>query len=363
MTVLLSQSLDIMMDKGASDLYLTVGYAPVYRVHDKTYTANQPVLAVEDIEQMVSALLNDEQHAVFHRDLEYNLALNWQDASRFRVNFFWQQQLPGIVVRQVRSDIPDMTSLGLPALCEDMVSRKKGLIIVSGASGSGKTTTLASMLQYRNRVQCGHIVTVEDPIEFVHTHAKSLVTQREVGVDTDSFAQALKNALRQKADVIAIGEIRDSETMEHALHFAETGHLCIATIHAVDAPQTIQRMLNVFDADAQRRHLGTLAQHLLMIMAQRLVRNVSGDRSLITEVLLNEGGVRTLIEDGDILDIKEAMLRHTDRGMCVFDESLIRLFERGVIDEDTLLCESDSTANVKLKIQSLKMQARLGDQE
>jgi twitching motility protein PilU len=339
----------------ASDIYMACGALPSLRVEDRIMplTQYQP-LTKEKINEAMEFLLSENQQDEFQATLELNTAYFWQPdgdetQARFRINVFQQQQLPGMVLRRIKTVIPTLEQLGLPAVYGELIMEKRGLVLVTGPTGSGKTTSMAAMIGHRNQKGSGHIITVEDPIEFVHAHAGCLVTQRDIGIDTYSFAMALKNALRQRPDVVLIGEIRDKDTMEHALTFAETGHLCLATLHANNANQAIERVLNFFSEDKHPQVLQGLALNLKAILSQRLVETKTHGRTIAVEILRNQGLLTQLIEEGKVKEIKEVMEKNQDQGMQSFDQSLFDLVKRGIITEDVAVLEADNPANLRLR--------------
>lgn len=343
--------LDVMVKEDASDMYLTVGYPPSIRNKDGNIAPLTKVtLRQEDIERIINEILNDDKKDEFESTLELNISVARDDGSRFRFNFLRQQQRSGIIIRKINTKIPTIEELGLPAVYSEMVMRKRGLIILASPGGSGKSSSMASMLGFRNLYGSGHVLTIEDPIEYVHEHGRCIFTQREVGSDTFSYGMALKNALRQRADVIAIGEIRDREAMDHAMRFAETGHLCLATLHSNNAAQAVDRMVNFFPDDARSYVLTTLSQNLLAIFSQRLLPNLAGARSLAVEVLRNEGLIKSLIADDRMGDIRDAMERGRSTGMQTFDQSLIQLYTSGKISFDVAVAEADNPSSLKLRI-------------
>lgn len=345
-----AEILQEMVDHDASDMYLTVGRPPSYRTGEQITVIDELPLKSSDIEKITDQLLDEAKKSEFKTTLELNIALKWKDTSRFRVNFFRQQHNTGLVIRRIKTVIPTMESLRLPEICVKLVMKKKGLIVLASPSGSGKSTSVAAMLDYRNQFGSGHILTIEDPIEFVHEHKGCIFTQREVGIDTYSYGMALRNALRQRADVVIIGEVRDRETMEHALNFAETGHLCIATLHSNNSYQAIERMVNFFPDEIQKHILSMLSQNLEAIISQRLIPNKVEGRSLASEILLNVGLVKNLIYDGRIVDIKEHMEKQQGLGMQTFDQDLLVLFRKGEITEEMALAEAENPPQLKLKI-------------
>jgi twitching motility protein PilU len=350
--------LALCVEKNASDLYLTVGTPPTFRFGSQMQLHGDTPLSEEDIVQSLSSLVSPEIMEEFQSTLEYNTAINWKNTARFRVNIFRQRQHTGVVLRRIQTSIPTIHDLSLPKIYSDLIMEKRGLILLVGPTGSGKSTSLASMLEHRNLNGSGHIVTVEDPIEYMLEHKQCIITQRDVGIDTYSFGIALKNALRQTPDVIVIGEIRDRETMEHAIVFAETGHLCLATLHANNANQAVERVINFFPEERHRQVLLNLSLNLKAILSQRLVPNVHNTRSIALEILLNQGLIRNLIQEGRVKEIKDMIEKGRDEGMQTFDQALIDLFVAGEITEDMALAESDNPANLRLAIKQHEMSRR-----
>jgi twitching motility protein PilU len=302
------------------------------------------------IKEIAYSLMTPEQIKEFEATLECNFAISKKDVGRFRVNIFRQRGEVGMVVRHIKTDIPSIDSLGLPAVLRDLVLRKRGLILVVGSTGSGKTTTLASMIDHRNETSNGHILTLEDPIEFIHPHKKSVVDQREVGIDTLSFENGLKNAMRQAPDVILIGEVRDMEGMKNALAYAETGHLCLATLHANNANQALERVISFFPEDARTGLLLGMSMNLLAIVSQRLIPGKQSKRVAASEVMINTPYIAELIQKHKLADIKEIMADSNDIGMNTFDQSLFKLYANGKIDEENTLANADSRNDLSLKI-------------
>jgi len=346
--------LEEMIKRQASDLYLTFNSAPVIRVGDGIMRTSEVALGDADIARYLGQLLTPDQADEYQSTLEFNLAFAWKDEARFRINVYRQQTHDAIVVRRIQMEIPNLEMLKLPPLYGDLILQKRGLILVVGPTGSGKSTSLAAMIGHRNTHGSGHIVTVEDPIEFVHRHGTCIVSQRDVGLDTYSYAIALKNALRQRPDVIAIGEIRDREVMEQAIYFSETGHLCIATLHANNASQAIERIVNFFPEERHQQILMNLSLNLRGILSQRLVTGTDGGRILALEIMLNHGLIRQLIEEGKINQIREMIAKGATDGMKTFDQSLGELFIAGLISEEVALAEADSSTNLRLEINSRK---------
>jgi twitching motility protein PilU len=353
--------LDEMVSRKASDLYLTIDCKPAFRVNDAIVYHDSEVLADEHIARFIPQLLSQEQQDEFRSTNELNASVSHDRFARFRVNVFRQQAHDGIVIRRIETNIPSLEVLNLPPIYGGLAMLKRGLILVSGQTGSGKSTSLAAMVGYRNMNGSGHIITIEDPIEFVHQHNHCIITQRDVGIDTYSYALALKNALRQRPDMVVIGEVRDREVMEQAIYFAETGHLCIATIHANNASQTIERVINFFPEDRQQQILLNLALNLKATLSQRLVSTESGGRTLALEIMLNRGLIRQHIEQGKIRQLREMIEKGTSEGMQTFDQHLFDLYQQQIVSEEVALAESDSPANLRLMIQSKKTSGRTVD--
>ncbi len=346
----LKEYLAHMISEDASDIYFTVGLPPVFRIEGITFQSEEPFLTADETQALALSIMNERQRKIFEQEYEMNLALYYPELGRFRVNIFRQRGCTGLVFRQIKVHIQTIDDLGLPQTLKEIVLAKRGLVLVVGATGSGKSTTLAAMLDYRNTNQHGHIVTIEDPIEFVHEHKKSIVTQREVGFDTHSFFNALKNMLRQAPDVILIGEIRDSETMDDAITFAETGHLCLATLHSNNANQAMERILNFFPVERHLQIFMQLSLNLKAIISQRLVPGVDGRRVAAFEILLDTPRVKDLILKGAVGTLKEAMGLGDFEGMRTFDQDLYRLYKEGRIDYKNALAHADSANDLRLKI-------------
>ena len=356
---LLSGYLTEMVEQEGSDLYLTVGAPATIRGGTGIAPLADQPLAESDIEAILAKLADERQREEFARSNELNMALDLGERGRFRVSAFRQRQQPGLVIRQITTTIPSLDDLGLPELLGRICLAKSGLVLMVGATGSGKSTSLAAMIDYRNRNGPGHIITVEDPIEYVHEHKQCIITQREVGVDTDSYHIALKNALRQKPDVILVGEIRDLQVMEQALTISETGHLCLATLHANNTGQAVERVVNLFPEERQPQVRLALSLHLQAIVSQRLVPKVSGGRIVALEIMLNQGLVSDLIIKGDISKIKEVMAKNVKQGMLTFDQALFNLCKTEEISEETAIAQADVPTDLKLLIQ----QDRLGGED
>ena len=346
----ISKLLSVMTEHDASDLYLTVDSPPMYRINGVLRPAGNRLLEPADTETLATSIMTDKQQQDFIATNEQNLGLYYHTLGRFRVNVFRQRNCVGLVIRQIKSVIPTIEDLALPQILKDVALTKRGLVLLVGATGCGKTTSLASMIDYRTGLTAGHIVTIEDPIEFVHSHKKSLVTQREIGIDTANLGIALKNCLRQAPDVILIGEIRDTETMEAALTFAETGHLCLATLHSNNANQAMERVMNFFPVERHPQIYLQLSLNLRAIISQRLVRTVDGGRTAAVEVLLDSPRVKDLIHKAQIAELKEAMEKSTSLGMQTFDHSLFELYRSGKIGYEEAIKNADSANNLRLKV-------------
>lgn len=338
----------------ASDCYLTVDSPPAFRLAKGIETQAFDKLTQADIEAILLVLLTEEAINEFNSALEYNTAIMWNGA-RFRVNVFRQRGQTGLVLRRILTEIPSIKQLHLPKIYSDLILERRGLILLVGGAGSGKSTSLAAMLGHRNTHGSGHIVTIEDPVEFLHEHNKCIITQRDVGVDTNSFEIALKNTLRQSPDVIMIGEIRDRETMEHAIVFSETGHLCLATLHANNANQAIERIINFFPEEKHKQILLNLSLNLKAVLSQRLMQNIQGKQSIATEVMMNNGAIRELIAEGRIKELRDHIEKGHDMGMHSFEQSLLRLYMEGTISEEIALAESNNSATLQLRIKQYKM--------
>ncbi len=339
-----------MVEKAASDIYITVGVAPTFRVEGKTESISGEALKPEDTEQLAFSVMNDKQRAVFLNEKEMNLALFYPDLGRFRVNIFYQRGSIGLVIRQIKIEIQSIEDLGLPPVLKDISMTKRGLVILVGATGSGKSTTLAAMIDHRNSNSSGHIITVEDPVEFVHTHKHSVITQREVGIDTNSFEEALKNTLRQAPDVILVGEIRDTETMEAAISFAETGHLCLATLHANNANQSIERIINFFPAERHEQIYLLLSLNLRSIISQRLIPTVDDKRVAALEILMDTPRIKDLILKKEIGLLKDSMKQGEQEGMQTFDQAIYDFYMQGKIGYETAVAYADSANDLRLRI-------------
>ena len=355
--------LEAMVEIDASDVYITTGLPPMYRILGTTKDLDGRFEEFDgnSVQQLCWSVMSDKQREEFLESHEMNLALSYPGLGRFRVNIFQQRGSPGMVIRQTKLDILSVDELGLPAILKDLVMTKRGLILVVGATGSGKSTTLAAMIDERNTRASGHIITIEDPVEYVHRHKQCVITQREVGMDTHSFQAALKNALRQAPDVILIGEIRDTETMEAAITFAETGHLAFGTLHSNNANQAIERILNFFPEERHPQIYLQLSLNLKAIVAQRLIKKLDGGRVAALELMLDTPRIKDLIKRGEVDIIKEAMEQGEQEGCQTFDKALFELYMAEEIEFDQALANADSANNLRLKIQN--EEAKSGDTE
>jgi twitching motility protein PilU len=350
----------VMVETEASDLYLTVARPPMYRIEGMIQPIGDHIFTPQDLDILVNSVMSESQRREYGENMELNMAMSLPGISRFRVNIFRQRGSAGMVIRRVKAEVSSLEELGLPEILKEITMSKRGLVLVVGATGSGKSTTLAAMVDHRNATESGHIITIEDPIEFVHRHKKSIVTQREVGFDTHSFQSALKNTLRQAPDVILIGEIRDTETMEAAVTFAETGHLCLGTLHSNNANQAIERIMNFFPLERHAQIYLQLSLNLRSIVSQRLIASVDGKRVAALEILIDTPRVRDLVKKGDVDILKEAMEQGVREGCQTFDQALFMLYKEGKISLDQALINADSANNLRLKIKLAGLQ---GDDE
>jgi len=343
--------LKLMVHKGASDLFITAGMPPSMKVNGRIKPVSQSTLTPEQAREAVLSVMTEEQRKVFDSEHECNFAISAPGVGRFRVSAFYQRNHCGMVLRRIETNIPTVESLNLPPIVKNLAMTKRGLIIFVGATGTGKSTSLAAMIGYRNQNSTGHIITIEDPIEYVHQHAGCIVTQREVGIDTESFEVALKNTLRQAPDVILIGEIRTRETMDHAIAFAETGHLCLATLHANNANQAMDRIINFFPEDRRDQLLMDLSLNLKAILAQQLIPTPDGkSRRVAVEILINTPLAADLIRKGEVHKLKDLMKRSNQQGMKTFDQALYELYREGEITYDDAIHYADSGNEVRLMI-------------
>jgi twitching motility protein PilU len=347
----ITKLLTAMSQAGGSDLFVSKDFPPAMKLQGAMQPLTNQKLSGEVARELANALMNQRQREEFAKELECNFAISIPGVARFRVNVFVQQQHVGMVIRTIANEIPNFAKLGLPDSLKNIVMTKRGLVLVVGATGSGKSTTLASMIDHRNRSSAGHIVTVEDPVEFVHQSQQSLITHREVGIDTHSWHNALKNTLRQAPDVILIGEIRDTETMEHAIAFAETGHLCLGTLHSNSANQTIDRIINFFSEERRKQLLMDLSSNLCAIISQRLIRTADGKgRRAAIEILINTPIIADKLLKGEFHEIKPIMAKSRELGMMTFDAALFDLYNDGVISYDEAIRNADSANELRLNI-------------
>ena len=343
--------LRLMIARKASDLFITAGFPPAMKIDGKLTPVNNQSLTAQHTAELARSIMNDKQAAEFESTKECNFAVHPADIGRFRVNAFIQQSRVGLVLRTITTKIPRFEELGLPEVLQDIAMTKRGLVVFVGGTGSGKSTSLAAMIGHRNEHSYGHIITIEDPVEYVHEHRNCIVNQREVGVDTDSWFAALKNTLRQAPDVILIGEIRDRETMEYAIAFAETGHLCMSTLHANSANQALDRIINFFPEERKPQLLMDLSLNLKAFISQRLIPKKGGKgRSAAIEVMINSPYISDLIFKGDVHEIKTVMARSRELGMQTFDQALFDLYEEGLITYEDALRNADSVNDLRLKI-------------
>jgi twitching motility protein PilU len=348
---LVNDLLRLMMSRDGSDLFLTADFPPAIKVDGRVTKVSPQPLTGQHTQQLARAVMSDKQAAEFERTKECNFAISPPGIGRFRVNAFMQQSQVGLVLRKIPQVLPTIDGLGLPMIIKDVAMGKRGLVIMVGSTGSGKSTSLAAMVDHRNENSFGHIITIEDPVEFVHPHKNCVVTQREVGLDTDSWEVALKNTLRQAPDVILMGEIRDRETMEHAVAFAETGHLCMATLHANSANQALDRIINFFSDERRAQLLMDLSLNLKAIISQRLLPREEGKgRIPAVEIMLNSPLVSDMIFKGEVGEIKDLMRRSREIGMQTFDQALFDLYETGLVSYEDALRNADSVNDLRLQI-------------
>ena len=347
----LDRLLSLMVDKQASDLFITAGVAPSIKLHGKIVPVSTTPLSPEKSRELVLSVMNEKQRKEFLEAKELNFAVSARGVGRFRASAFYQRNLAGMVLRRIETNIPQIDELGLPEIIKELAMIKRGLVMFVGATGTGKSTSLAAMIGHRNRNSKGHIISIEDPIEFIHQHQGCIVTQREVGIDTDSFEVALKNTLRQAPDVILIGEVRSRETMDHAIAFAETGHLCLCTLHANNANQALGRIIRFFPADRHRQLWMDLSLNLKGIVAQQLIPTPDGQgRRACLEVFLNTPLAADLVRKGEVHELKELMKRSTEQGMQTFDQALYELYDSGEITYEDALSHADSPNDLRLMI-------------
>lgn len=350
----INKYLTLLAQKDGSDLYLSMGAPPCAKFQGTLKPLSQTAYKAGEIEDIANAIMDEEQREVFAHELEMNLAISIPRVGRFRVNIFKQRNEISIVARNIKAEIPRFDDLGLPEVLKEVIMTKRGLVLFVGGTGSGKSTSLAALIDHRNSTSAGHIITIEDPVEYVHKHKKSIINQREVGSDTRSFQNALKNTLRQAPDVILIGEIRERATMEHALEFAETGHLAISTLHANNANQALERIINMFPEERRHQLLLGLSQNIRAIVSQRLVPTVDNKRCAAVEILLGTKTITELILKSRLDEIKEIMEKSENLGMQTFDTALYKLYEAGKVSFEEAIANSDSPNNLRLKIKLAK---------
>lgn len=357
----IKQLLMVMVRKDASDIYITAGIPPSFRINGVVYPAKQPSLNPAQCEQLANSTMSEKQRTDFEETHEMNLALSYPDIGRFRVNVFRQRSSTGLVIRQIKTQIPTIDDLKLPQAFKEIVMAKHGLVVMVGATGSGKSTSLAAMIDWRNSNQAGHIISIEDPIEFIHGHKKCVITQREVGTDTLEYEAALKNTLRQAPDVIMIGEMRDRKTVESALTFADTGHLCLSTLHANNSNQAMERIINFFPHEMHKQVVLNLALNLRAVLSQRLVRTKDGKRTPAIEIMINTPRISDLIMKSEITTIKEAMAEGENYGMQTFDQHLLELWKAGRITGEEALRHADAMNDLRLKMKMFGLEGRSDD--
>ena len=342
--------LKIMMMKEGSDIFLSTGAPPICKIEGKMVPMENKTMAPNEVKEIAYKVMGPEKVALFEKRPEMNLALSEPGIGRFRINIFQQRNQVSMVIRAIKSEAPNWEDLGLPRVVIDLIMEKRGLLLFVGGTGSGKSTSLAALIDYRNKNSTGHIITIEDPIEFVHKHKKSIVNQREVGIDTLTYHDALKETLRQAPDVILIGEIRDRETMEHAIAFAETGHLAISTLHANNANQAMDRIINFFPEERRKQLLLDLSLNIRGVVSQRLIPGTDGKRVAAFEILTGSSTVRDLLKRGDVGELKDVMEKSVVQGMQTFDHALFELYRAGRIEMDEAIKNADSANNLRLKI-------------
>lgn len=355
--------LHAMIKKKGSDLFITADAAPSIKLNNRVTPLSEQRLTAEQVRMLVRSIMNDRHLREFEKNMECNFSINLPNVARFRVNVFTQRECAGMVLRHIPSKIPQFKGLGLPPIIQDITMMKRGLIIMVGATGSGKSTSLAAMVGYRNENAQNHIVTIEDPIEFVHENKQSLITQREIGIDTVDYEMAMKNTLRQAPDVILLGEIRDRESMEYAIAYAETGHLCMTTLHANNTNQAIDRIVNFFPEERRDQLLMDLSLNLKAIISQRLLRRANDKTGRIpaVEVLINTPLMSDLILKGDVPAMKELIAKSNEQGMCTFDQTLFRLIDTGIITPKEGLRNADSINDLRLQLKTKGRQAKTED--
>ncbi|CAN5894407.1 PilT/PilU family type 4a pilus ATPase [soil metagenome] len=342
--------LKLMVERSASDLFLTTGAPPSIKIDGVVHALDAPKLAVGEVKDMAERIMTAQQRKDFASSMECNFSWSCKDLGRYRINIYHQRGEVAMVMRMINSKVPDFAALGLPPKVAELAMLKRGLVLVVGAAGSGKSTTLAAMIKHRSSHADGHILTIEDPIEFLFSHGRSMVDQREVGIDTLSFGEALRNALREAPDVIMLGEIRDRETAQHAIAYAQTGHLCISTMHANNANQAIDRLINFFPEEAHKQMLMDLSMNLKAVISQRLIPAIRQKRVLAVEILLQTAFIADLMQRGRLNEIKAEMTKANEVGIVTFDQSLFALYQAGKISREDAVANADSTTDLSLKI-------------
>lgn len=360
-TIDFNKYLSFMAQRQASDLFFSAQAPPSIKIQGATQHLGETAVSAQDVQTLAYELMNERQQKEFEATMEMNLAIALPGVGRYRVNVYRQRGAVAIAVRYITNHIPALESLGVPDSLRDLIMLPRGLVLVVGSTGSGKSTTLAAMIDWRNQRHTGHILTIEEPIEFIHEHQQSIVDQREIGMDTQSYAAALKNAMREAPDVIMIGEIRDRETMQYAIAYAETGHLCLSTLHANNANQTLDRIINFFPDSSRQQLLIDLSLNLKAVISQRLIKDINGKRVPAVELLLQTSFISDLIEKGAIHEIKDAMKQGVDRGMQTFDEHLFRLYSAGRISLEAALENADSRTDLGLRIRLSRPAAAFAD--
>lgn len=357
----LDKYLALLTSKQGSDLYLTVNLPPCLRINDQVLKTDDAPLSTEQIKQLIQSMTSDADYAMWQAQQECDFAYTSTTGGRYRVNVYQQRNLPALVIRPISDQIPSMEQLGLPPILQKLIQQKKGLILFVGSTGVGKSTSMASLIDYRNQTCSGHIITVEDPIEFIYQHKKSLISQREVGTDTESYATALKNILRERPDVIQIGEVRDRETMNNVLQCSETGHLVLSTLHANGASQAVERICSFYPADSQAKILLDLSLNLSAVVSQRMTKNLDGEKQVCFEIMLITPNIAELIKTNNITGIHEAMAQGNHLDMFTFDQDLFRLYQAGTISKDEALHNADSATDLEIRIKLIEGKDDTGD--
>ena len=359
--MLLNKYLTLLSHKQGSDLYLTVNLPPCLRINDQLLKTDDEPLSTEQISQLIKTMTSDADYEKWQTQQECDFAYTSPTGERYRVNVYQQRNEPAMVIRPITEQIPSMEQLGLPSILQTLIQQKKGLILFVGSTGVGKSTSMASLIDYRNQTSSGHIITVEDPIEFVYQHKKSLISQREIGTDTESYASALKNILRERPDVIQIGEVRDRDTMDNVLQCSETGHLVLSTLHANGASQAIERICSFYPADLHSKILLDLSLNLTAVVGQRMSKNVTGEKQVCFEIMLVTPNIAELIKRNNISGIHEAMSKGNHLEMFTFDQDLFRLYQAGAISKEEALHNADSANDLQIRIKLVEGKDDSGD--